>query len=608
MSIKRESHPFRLNGSLKVTKFPTVDQLLEAGIEKILGLKRLDDMYQALPPTSNLPDFLQVSLQKLHIHIDCADEELANIPKQGPAIVVSNHPFGGIEGIIMAYLLLQIRGDVKIMANYFLQRFPDFDDLFIGVDPFAGPKSKHNNVRPMRDAVKWVKNGGLLLVFPAGEVSHRRWFSRKVTDPQWNGGIARIAKLAKAPVTPVFFHGTNSRLFQYAGLIHPRVRTALLPHELLNKQNQTFSLRIGKNIPFKTLTSYQTENAMMQYLRVRTYMLQELQQNPSKPAKRRPAVQPNNLQTPVCDPIDPASLAAEINILDDSQCLGEVGAMQVWYAKAGEIPWVLQEIGRLRELTFRQTGEGTGKATDIDLFDDYYAHLFVWHRDHKEIVGAYRLGLTDHIIQQFGIKGLYTQTLFKYKRRFTASLYPAIEMGRSFVRREYQKNFTPLMLLWKGIGQFVARHPRYRYLFGPVSISNDYETISQQLLVEFLKCNNFHPGLARHVKPRNPFRMTAKLSVNANEFAMVTDIDQISDIVAQFEKDRKGIPVLLKQYLKLGGTLLGFNVDHDFNNALDGLIMVDLLKTDGKVIQKYMGAEQASQFLEFHNRQLRRAS
>ena len=311
---------------------------------------------------------------------------------------------------------------------------------------------------------------------------------------------------------------------------------------------------------------------------------------------------------PICDAPLSSVVSAEIATLPQIQKLAEGGNMQVFYADAKQIPGVLQEIGRLREITFRETGEGTGKSIDLDLFDEYYHHLFVWNRDRQEIVGAYRLGLADKIVDQFGIKGLYTSTLFKYKRHLVDSLYPAIELGRSFVRCEYQKNFVPIMLLWKGIGQFIAQNPRYRFLFGPVSISSEYETLSQQLLVDFLKYTNFHQRLARHVKPRNPFRNPRKSSWKSDDFAVVNGIEQISDLVAQFEKDHKGVPILLKQYLKLGGTLLGFNVDHDFNNALDGLIMVDLVKTDAKVLSKYMGLEQTQAFLAYHASSLNKAS
>lgn len=609
MSIEK-ARPFKLNGNLALTKNAKLNAVIESAFEKISGLRRVDEIYRQLPPAEDDIHFLKMTLDLLEIHWHILDNELSNIPKTGPAIVVANHPFGILEGVLMAYILRRYRSDVKIMANYFLQRIPEVRDIFIGVDPFGGKNAVSHNLKPMREAIQWLNQGGLLLIFPAGEVSHRTWLQKEVTDPQWSTTVARLISISQANVTPVYFHGQNSKWFQLAGLIHPRLRTLMLFHELLNKQGSTITVRIGKTIAFSKLKSYQNEKELLHYLRLRTYTLKdaEMARHTGKKHSLDKSLAAADHFQPICTAPANALIAAEIAALPPEQSLAVAGDMQVFYATAKQIPWVLQEIGRLREITFRETGEGTGKPVDLDLFDEYYHHLFVWNRTRQEIVGAYRLGLADKIVAQFGIKGLYTRTLFKYKRHLIESLYPSIELGRSFVRREYQKNFMPLMVLWKGIGQFIAQNPRYRFLFGPVSISSEYETVSQQLLVDFLKNNNFHPRLARHVKPRNPFRKAIKSSWKNGDFAVVNNIEQISDIVAQFEKDQKGVPVLLKQYLKLGGTLLGFNVDHDFNDALDGLIMVDLVKTDLKVLSKYLGPEQAQEFLAFHENALVKAS
>ena len=604
-----KARPFRLNGNLALTRIPKLNSAIETGLEKITGLSRLDEMYQQLPSADNDIDFLKSTLELFKVNWQVLDNELSNIPKQGPTIIVANHPFGALEGVLMAYILRQYRSDVKIMANYFLQRIPEIRDVFIGVDPFGGKSSTANNLKPIREAVQWLKQGGLLLIFPAGEVSHRKWLQKDVTDPQWSPTVARLIKMTQATVTPVYFHGQNSNLFQYLGLIHPRLRTIMLFRELLNKQGANIIIRVGKTISHSKLSTFDNEKELLHYLRMRTYMLKdaELAKHAEKKLNHTKQNGSDKME-PICEAPQGSVMCAEIAALPPIQKLAEGGNMQVFYATAKQIPWILQEIGRLREITFRDTGEGTGKAIDLDQFDEHYHHLFVWNQDREEIIGAYRLGLADKIVEQFGIKGLYTSTLFKYKRHLVDSLYPSIELGRSFVRCEYQKNFIPIMLLWKGIGQFVAQNPRYRFLFGPVSISSEYETLSQQLLVDFLKYNKFHQRLARHVKPRNPFRYPMKSSWKSDDFAVVNDIEQISDLVAQLEKDHKGVPILLKQYLKLGGTLLGFNVDHDFNNALDGLIMVDLVKTDAKVLSKYMGLEQTQEFLAFHANSLNKAS
>jgi len=304
--------------------------------------------------------------------------------------------------------------------------------------------------------------------------------------------------------------------------------------------------------------------------------------------------------TEVAPAIPHALLKAEIECLPAEQRLVASGNFTVQYARAAQIPWCLQEIGRLRELTFRTVGEGTNKASDVDLFDAYYLHLFLWDSQAEMIVGAYRMGLADEILARYGKRGLYTQSLFKYGPRLLETLNPAIELGRSFVRGEYQRSYSPLVLLWRGIGRFVLRSPQYAVLFGPVSISNSYAPVSRRLMVEYLRTNNSETGLARHVKPRHPFRAQRSTAWDEVEFANLKDIEQLSRVIARIEHDNKGVPILLKQYLKLGGRLLGFNADDQFSDALDGLIMVDLRASEPRVLARYMGEEGAVAFLAHH--------
>jgi putative hemolysin len=329
---------------------------------------------------------------------------------------------------------------------------------------------------------------------------------------------------------------------------------------------------------------------------------------PARLAGARPACIHPALVAP---PIPESLLKAEIEALPAEQRLVESGQYLIQYARAQQIPWCLQEIGRLRELTFRAAGEGTGKPSDIDLFDAYYLHLFLWDREANAIAGAYRMGLADEILAHYGARGLYTQSLFRYGARLLETLNPAIELGRSFVRAEYQKSFSPLLLLWRGIGQFILRSPHYAVLFGPVSISNSYAPISRQLMVEYLRTNNSESKLARHVKPRRPFRVQRSKLRDELEIADLKDIEHLSRVIARIEHDSKGIPILLKQYLKLGGRLLGFNADDQFSDTLDGLVVVDLRASEPSVLARYMGVEGAAAFFARHGNApdfLRRAS
>ena len=301
-------------------------------------------------------------------------------------------------------------------------------------------------------------------------------------------------------------------------------------------------------------------------------------------------------------PRNPDVMAEEIRRLMSSQTLVESNEHAVIQATTDQIPHILLEIGRLREITFRAVGEGTGKAVDIDRFDNSYIHLFIWNREKKEVVGAYRLGRTDEIIRQKGVRGLYTSTLFHYKPGFFEQLGPALEMGRSFIRPEYQKSFTPLLLLWKGIGRFVVENPQYKTLFGPVSISDEYHALSRQLLVSYLKMTRYRSDMAGFVKPKKPIpaKSLKGWDIDATVRLLKDDVENISELISFVESDRKGVPILLKQYLKLGGEIAGFNVDSAFGDVIDGLIIVDLTKTEPRILDRYLGKDGTRMFLAHH--------
>ncbi len=292
------------------------------------------------------------------------------------------------------------------------------------------------------------------------------------------------------------------------------------------------------------------------------------------------------------------SIAAEVAGLR-ADLLVESGPFQVFCVRADQIPATLLEIGRLRELTYRAIGEGTGRTIDLDRFDRAYLHLFSWDRERRRVVGAYRIGQTDRIVQTDGVDGLYTRTLFRYDERLIDRMAaPALELGRSFVRAEYQKNYNALLLLWKGIGRFIASHPRYRLLFGPVSISTRYSDSSHQLLMSFLQQNRFAAEFGELVEAFNPPRLGGSPSASSIVAATVADVDRL---VARAETDGKGMPVLLRQYLKLNARLIGFNVDPNFGEALDALMLVDLTTVDRTILNRYLGRPEAEQFLAYHH-------
>jgi putative hemolysin len=425
-------------------------------------------------------------------------------------------------------------------------------------------------------------------------VSHLKLEAGGIVDPVWPDSAARIVRISQAPVIPVHFDGHNSWIFQLAGLLHPLLRTALLPRELLNKQRREVLITLGSPIDAGRIAGIGKDDILAGHLRMQTYALA---------AAAEPPAQDETEAAPLEDivpPVDPVRLATEVNALPSAQHLASNGALSVIVARAAQAPAVIEEIGRLRELTFRAVGEGTGRATDLDDYDAHYEHLFIWNREQREIVGAYRIGRSDEILVRRGLGGLYTHSLFRFSRRFFAQLRPALELGRSFVRTEYQRSFAPLLLLWKGIAAYVARHPRYCVVFGAVSISNDYNPLSKELLREFLSREHFAPELARCVKPRNKMRRRFSLKALLHPWNGPESVDSLSEVVSRLEPDGKGIPVLLRQYLKLGGRIVGFNVDPLFSQSIDCLLVVDLCDTDPRVLEKYMGKPAAQEFARHH--------
>ncbi len=596
MSTKKPFNPFRLDDLLLGAWPRAMKRPVLSIIERLLGLDWLARGYECLAETDTPDEFAAQTLQYMNIVPRVVDGDLANVPMSGPVMVVANHPFGGIEGVIMALLLRQVRPDVRIMANGLLMRIPELSETIIGVNPYGNSRATRENLRPLREAMRWLKEGGLLVVFPAGDVSRFHAGNFTIRDEKWDAGIARMIRKSGAQVVPMHIAGRNSILFHTLGLIHPVLRSLMLPRELVNKCNREIEFMLGEPISNKRVTSNGNDDDVAKYLRLHSYMLKRGQDE-----KRAATVNVvNDPMEPVAESMEPQLLADEVAALPQEQQLAESGSLKVYFARAAQIPYLIQELGRLRELTFRQVGEGTGKASDIDLYDSYYLHLFIWNEESREVVGAYRLGLADEIAARYGKKGFYSHSLFRYSKRLLKAINPAIELGRSFIRPEYQRSFAPLMLLWKGIGQFVATHPRYAVLFGPVSISNDYCSVSQQLLIDFLRANNYDNELSRHIRPRKPYRGKLRPVWRKVELAGMGTIDDVSELVAIQESGEKGVPILIKQYLKLGGRLLGFNVDRDFNDCIDGLIMVDLRQTDERVLQKYMGRDGASVFMALH--------
>jgi putative hemolysin len=567
---------------------------------KLTPLGRVRDLYRRVQES---PDgvTLENLLSAMRIRLRVSSTDQARIPASGPAVVIANHPYGVLDGAILTVLLTRIRPDVKILTSLFLPDIPELAAHCIFVDPLQTDRSAESNRGVVREAAAWLETGGMLAIFPAEGVSHFPMPVPPIAEPEWNDIAARLIRRSRASALPLYFCGHHGMGLHLFGMIHPRLRTAFLLQQFLQQEGKTIEVRIGSEIPHDSVAQIESDREATEYLRWRTYLLARRKKtdNPWPLVVRsRFVFRP---QEKIAPPIATDLLEREIGSLPADRCLVENGELAVYLGSARETPKLLEEIGRLREFTFRQVGEGVGKSRDLDRFDDYYWHVLLWNRSKGELVGAYRVGSTAEIIASYGVNGLYTNTLFRYHERFFEKLGPALELGRSFVRPEYQRNYSPLMLLWKGIARLIAMHPEIAVLFGAVSISNEYSKASREVIYRFFQSRQHNAGFAGLVKPRQPFRPGLLQHWECRGlWQAIRDLDQLSRPIKDLETDGKGLPILLRQYDKLGGRLVAFNIDRKFSYVLDGLVVVDLRNTDVSVLDRYMGPEAATRFRALH--------
>jgi putative hemolysin len=561
-------------------------KLVENPLDKMFSLSAINRLYAETLTYGDSRNYFASILRAMNVECELSDEDLAKIPTAGPVVIVANHPFGAIEGVILGEILTRVRPDVRLLGNHWLTQLPEMREWMIPVDPWGGEEAVQANIAPVKSCLRWLKGGGVLGTFPSGTVSHLQVRKAQVSDPPWHPTVAALARRSEATVIPVFFEGRNSNIFQLAGLIHPALRTALLGNELLRRSNSKVGVRIGRAIGPDKVARYPQDETLIEYLRWKTYMLQR-RESPVRPrfvprAPEQPAA--------IIEPVPGSLMSGEVERLPAHARLCELGDLQVFIAESRQIPAVLREIGRLREVTFRAVGEGTGKAIDLDRFDEKYLHLFMWNKGKSEVVGSYRIGLVDEILEREGVEGVYTSSLFKFRSGLLERLGPSLELGRSFVRVEYQRKATSLALLWRGVGEFLVRNPRYKILFGPVSISRDYNDLSRRLMIEYLEANHWDDDFGPLVKAKNPPRERLDAGLR-KALSLVRDADDVSALVSEIEDDNKGMPVLLRHYLKLNARILSFNVDAAFGHCTDGLIVVDLRTADAKMLKRFMGDE-----------------
>ena len=578
--------------SIKADKFGFLGTFLGWILMQLLRITTINKIYNRNKEKKDL-QFLNSLMDEFQITFEIPKEDLKRIPKEGSFITISNHPLGGVDGILLLKLLIEHRPDFKIIANFLLHRIAPLKPYVMPVNPFENHKDAKSSIAGIKNALLHLQKGHPLGIFPAGEVSTYK-DGRLMVDKPWEEGAVKLIKNAEVPVIPIYFHAKNSRFFYFLSKISDTLRTAKLPSELLSQKDRTIKVRIGKPIAVRDQKQYQDINAFYEYIRKKTYML-------ANPFERKQSIlskQNLKISTPprkISSQKNIASLIKEVQTLreNDKRLLISKN-YEVFLAPAKDIPNTLYEIGRLREITFRDVGEGTNKSIDLDKFDKYYYHMFLWDNFENCLVGAYRMGLGKEIYKRYGIQGFYIQSLFKFEPELHGMMEQTIEMGRAFIVKEYQQKPMPLFLLWKGIVHTTLRYPEHKYLMGGVSISNQFSEFSKSLMIEFMKSHYYDPYVAQYIQPKKEFKVKLKDADKDFVFdAAKADMQKFDRVIDEIEPGALRIPVLIKKYVKQNARLVAFNVDPKFNNSVDGLMYIKIIDLPESTVKPVMEEFQA---------------
>ncbi len=540
-------------------------------------LKKLihqDDFNEVLRTNRHLRGyaFLDKLLHYFKFSYQVSNRSINNIPSEGRLIIVANHPIGTLDGLALIKLVRTVRSDVRIVANRVLNHMEPLEPLFFPIDVLNDPS---NLKKWYKNLLIALQNEEAIILFPAGEVS--RITPKGVRDGKWQNGFLKLARKTQCPILPIHIKAKNSALFYSLSMLYKPLGTLLLVEEMFNKKDQEIKFRVGSPIPYSAIVESEATDSVLSQ-RFRKHVI-----NLGKKHKK-------SLFPTFETVIHPADTKAIKKALYQATLLGETrdGKKIFLYDFKDDCP-VMIEIARLRELTFRSVEEGTGYAFDLDQFDTYYRHIVLWDDKDLEIVGAYRIGEGPEIMQRYGIEGFYTQTLFDLGNHFSTYLPYSVELGRSFVQPRYWGQHS-LEYLWYGIGAYLRVRPEIKYLFGPVSLSNAYPLLAKELIIGFYQqqCGNDLP----HVPARFPFHVSpASKHFALREFS--ADYSTSFKVLnSELKKLGVKVPTLYKQYVELcidkGCHFIGFNIDPDFNDCIDSLVMVEIDKIAPRKQQKYI--------------------
>jgi len=565
---------------------------------KILKISTMNKIYDRNKHLSDL-EFLNAILGEFQIKFEIPEEDLKRLPKTGPYITVSNHPLGGIDGILLLKLMVEREPDFKIIANFLLHRIEPLKPYVMPVNPFENHKDAKSSMSGIKDALRHLRDGHPLGIFPAGEVSTYK-DGELIIDRPWEEGAIKLIKKAQVPVVPIYFHAKNSRLFYWLSKVSDTLRTAKLPSELLTQKNRIIKVRIGKPISVAEQNEHETVESFSEFLRKKTYMLSNAFEKESKLIDSFMDTSNLNLKLnkgpkQIAGPALQDKIVAEVAQLrkGDARLLQSKN-YEVFFTSADKIPAILHELGRLREITFRAVGEGTNESLDLDQYDKYYHHMFLWDDDTQQIAGAYRMGLGAQIYKKYGIDGFYLHDLFRFEPELYDMMSKSIEMGRAFIIKAYQQKPMPLFLLWKGVVHLTLHYPEHKYLIGGVSISNQFSDFSKSLMIEFMKSHYYDPYIAQYVHPKKEYKV--KLKDGDKDFVFneaEADLNKFDKIIEEVEPGNLRLPVLIKKYIKQNARVIAFNVDPLFNNSVDGLMYIRIADLPESTVRPVMEEFQA---------------
>lgn len=522
---------------------------------------------------ASAPEFVDHVLDYFDFSLSINENERENIPTEGRVVIVANHPIGTLDGLALLKLVRSVRPDVRIVANDILMQFRPLQPLLLPVDNMSQTGYKESTAR----IVDALKNDEAVIIFPAGEVS--RAGPAGIKDARWQSGFLHFARKTNSPILPIHLGGRNSSLFYSLSTLAKPIGTLMLMREMFKQHQVTLPVRIGRLIPLAQFDINALSNRdKIKLLKKHVYRLAK---------NRKPLFQTEKC---IAHPEDRRILRRE---LKQSQMLGETkDGKQIYLFDSFRDSAVMKELGRLREISFRKVGEGSGEKRDLDKYDHYYRHIILWDEEELEIVGAYRIAEANRIIENEGLKALYCSSLFSLSEGLTPKLEQGIELGRSFVQPKYWGKRS-LDYLWFGIGAYLRHHPKVRYMFGPVSLSNSYPQAAKDLIVHFYShyYSSAHP-LARANAPYvlNPSEKQQMYELFAG------DNLQEDFLILREQLDHLGVtvPTLYKQYTELcepgGIEFLDFSVDADFGYCIDGLILVDIDKVKARKRERYITA------------------